>query len=122
MSGLLVWAGVAIAGALAAYGRYRADAAISRRARSAFPWGTFAVNGAGSFLAGIVAGAGLAGRAHDVAVIGVLASFTTFSTWMLETHRLAEDGRAPLAAANVAAGAGAGLLAALAGWAIGGMA
>jgi len=32
----------------------------------------------------------------------VIGSYTTFSTWMLESHRLAEDGRRWLLWANIA--------------------
>ncbi len=43
-----------------------------------------------------------------------LGSYTTFSTWMLETHRLAEDAKLPAALLNVlvslAVGVGAAAL------------
>lgn len=119
MSERLVWIGVALAGGLGAYGRYRVDAAITRRMTTNLPWGTFAVNISGALVAGLVAGTGLRGPARDLLVVGVLASFTTFSTWMLETQRLAEDGRTRPAVGNVVLGAGIGLVAACAGWSIG---
>jgi fluoride exporter len=48
-----------------------------------------------------------------------LGSYTTFSTWMLESHRLAEDGELGLAAANLVVSLLAGVAAAAAGWALG---
>ena len=43
-------------------------------------------------LLGVIAGAGAARRRPAPRGHGLLGSYTTFSTWMLETHRLAEDG------------------------------
>jgi CrcB protein len=48
-----------------------------------------------------------------------IGSYTTFSTWMLETHRPAEDGEARLAWLNLAAGLACGLAAILLGRALG---
>lgn len=47
--------------------------------------------------------------------IGFLGAYTTFSTIAFETMRLAEDGAHLLAAGNVVAGVGAGLVAVYAG-------
>lgn len=59
-------------------------------------------------------GAALRGDALELAGSALLGSYTTFSTWMLESHRLAEDAKLPLAAFNVAlsllAGVGAAVL------------
>jgi CrcB protein len=41
--------------------------------------------------------------------IGALGSFTTFSTWMFEAQRLAEDGEMRLAAINVVASLAVGV-------------
>jgi fluoride exporter len=115
----LTWAGVAVVGGLAALARFRLDAAVSRRIAGDFPWGTTVVNVLGALLAGVVAGTGLDGGDRVLIAVGALGSFSTFSTWMLETHRLAEDGRAGLAGVNVAAGMAAGLGAAALGWWLG---
>jgi CrcB protein len=40
---------------------------------------------------------------------GLLGAYTTFSTWMLESHRLGEDGRLRLGWANVLVSLGLGL-------------
>ena len=41
------------------------------------------------------------GDALRLAGTGLLGAYTTFSTWMLESHRLGEDGRAAPGLANV---------------------
>ena len=50
---------------------------------------------------GIVAGT-LDGDAYTLVGTGLLGAYTTFSTWMLESHRLGEDGRLPLGVVNFA--------------------
>jgi CrcB protein len=50
---------------------------------------------------------------------GLLGSFTTFSTWMLETERAAEEGDGGLAVVNVVGPLVCGLGAAGIGWALG---
>lgn len=122
MTGALVWAAVAGIGGLGALARFRLDGAIARRAGGDLPWGTWTVNVTGAFLAGLLAGFGAVGTTRTVLAVGALGSFTTFSTWILETQRLAEEGRGRLAAVNIALGLVSGLLAAAAGWGLGGLA
>ncbi len=100
---VLVWVGVALLGGLGAVLRFAVDGLVAERARSELPWGTFAVNVSGSFALGVLAGAELHGDALLLAGTAVLGSYTTFSTWMFESHRLGEDGELPLALLNVAA-------------------
>jgi CrcB protein len=114
----MVWVAVAVAGGAGAIARFALDGAVSQRI-GGFPWGTFAVNVSGSLLLGLVAGVALRGDALLVAGTATLGSYTTFSTWMLETHRLGGDGRRWAMAANVAASIVAGLAAAALGRAIG---
>ena len=52
-------------------------------------------------------------------VDGAVGSYTTFSTWMLETQRLAEEREVRAAAVNVIASLALGIAAAAAGKAIG---
>ena len=52
-------------------------------------------------------------------MIGFLGAYTTFSTWMLESWRLAETGAMVLAAANVAGSVVLGWRAVFAGIAVG---
>jgi len=73
----------------------------SRFDAAEFPLGTFAVNISGAFVLGILAGAGLRGDALLLAGTATLGAYTTFSTWMFETHRLGEDGSFALALLNV---------------------
>jgi fluoride exporter len=114
-----VWLGIALLGGAGALLRFRLDALVQRRVAGAFPLGTFAVNVSGSFALGVVTGLGVTGDALLLIGTGFLGSFTTFSTWMLETERLAEEGDGALAVANVAIALAAGVAAAGLGWAIG---
>src|SRR5439155_4055304 len=85
---MLVWIGVALLGGAGAVGRLVLDAAVSERAGDAFPWGTLVVNLSGAFALGLLAGADVAGDALLLAGTALLGSYTTFSTWMLESQRL----------------------------------
>jgi CrcB protein len=114
-----VWAGVVVLGGLGAIGRFLLDAIISGRAGSDFPFGTLAVNLSGAFLLGLLTGIALEGDALVLAGAATLGSYTTFSTWMLETHRLAEDGELALAAANAVLSLAVGVGAAALGRALG---
>jgi CrcB protein len=106
---MLLWVGVGLAGGAGALARFALDALVSERLGSGFPWGTLAVNVSGAFLLGLVAGATLHGDALTVVGTGALGSYTTFSTWMLETQRLGEDGQPWLLAVNIVISVAAGL-------------
>jgi CrcB protein len=110
-----VLAGIGLAGGVGAIARLLLDGSVSDAVGRAFPWGTLAVNVSGALALGVLVGAGVGGDALRLAGTGFLGGYTTFSTWMLETHRLAEDGRWRGAVANVAVSLGAGLLAVWAG-------
>ncbi len=73
----------------------------------------------GSFALGLLTGLGVGGDGLLLAGVAALGSFTTFSTWMLETERLAEDGEYGLGVANIVGSVALGLAAAGLGWAIG---
>ena len=89
-------------GGVGALLRFTLDGFVAERAAgSEFPWGTFAVNISGSFVLGVLAGASLHGDALRLAGTATLGSYTTFSTWMLEAHRLGEDGSLALAVLNI---------------------
>jgi CrcB protein len=82
-----------------------------------FPWGTLAVNVAGSFLLGaVVFSDRLPPRVRLALATGFLSSFTTYSTFAFQTATLAPA----LAGANVAANYGLGFGAALLGRRVGG--
>jgi CrcB protein len=92
----VIWLAVFVAGGLGAACRYVVDFAVSARVTGAFSWGTWTVNVSGSLLLGAVAGlaaqSGSAPRWRLVAAGGFCGAYTTFSTWMYETVRLAEEG------------------------------
>ncbi|GGM08354.1 putative fluoride ion transporter CrcB 2 [Streptomyces fumigatiscleroticus] len=115
MNWLLVVAG-AMAGAPL---RYLTDRAVQSRLGPALPWGTFAVNVAGSLVLGLLTGAAAAGAAGPRLQLllgtGLCGALTTYSTFSYETLRLAEKGAVRYAAVNVAASVAAGLGAAFAG-------
>jgi fluoride exporter len=114
-----VWAAVGCIGGAAAVARFLLDGAIGARLGGAFPWGTFTINVSGSIALGILVGAAVSGTAFVLAGTAALGSYTTFSTWMFETHRLGEDDdRMPLAA-NIVGSVAAGLAAAYLGLRLG---
>ena len=78
------------------------------------------VNIRGAFALGLVAGLALHGDALLLAGTSLLGSYTTFSTWMLETHRLAEEGSSWAALLNVLASLALGIAAVALGRTIGG--
>jgi CrcB protein len=117
---VLVVAGIGLLGGAGAIARFLLDGAVSRRTGGGFPWGTLAVNLSGAFALGVLAGAAVTGDALRLAGTGLLGAYTTFSTWMLESHRLGEDGRLRAGAVNVALSLAAGLLVAWAGKQLGG--
>jgi CrcB protein len=115
-----VWIAVAVLGSAGALGRFLLDRWISARTSSGLPVGTLAVNLSGALLLGFATGIALTGNALLLVGSATIGSYTTFSTWMLETHRLGEDGRGRDAAANVIASVALGLGAVALGRTIGG--
>ncbi len=113
------WLGVAALGAIGASARFLLDGAVGARTAGAFPAGTLVVNVSGSLLLGLLTGVALSGEALVLAGTATIGSYTTFSTWMLETHRLGEDADVRGAALNVVASLAAGVAAAAAGRAVG---
>ncbi|MGF1455682.1 MAG: fluoride efflux transporter CrcB [Alphaproteobacteria bacterium] len=117
----LLW--VALGGALGSVGRLLVTSAAARAFGSAFPWGTVAVNVAGSFAMGVMAvwvtrhwadGTGV----RLFLMTGLLGGFTTFSAFSLEAVLLLERGQSGTAFFYMAASVvlslgalGAGLMA-----------
>ncbi len=118
MTGVLAWIGVGAMGAAGAYARFSAAAAITARRPGAFPWGTFVVNLTGGFTLGVLTGLGVTGDALLVLGTGFLGGYTTFSTWMVETQRLGEDGEFALLLTYLLGSMAAGLVTTGAGWAL----
>lgn len=97
----LVLLGVGVLGGVGSAGRFLLDGAVSLRVAGGFPYGTLAVNASGCLALGVVAGAMLGPDSTRLIGEGLIGGYTTFSTWMLESHRLAEDGQAGRAALNL---------------------
>ena len=96
-----------------------APAEISEASSGPFPWGTLTVNVAGSLFLGFLLvwfQASLASaELRALVTIGVLGSFTTFSTFTYETGALLQDGEWTRAMLNVLASLVLGLVAVLLG-------
>jgi CrcB protein len=97
-----MWVAVGLLGGAGAVARFVIDGAVTRRDASAFPTGILAVNLSGTLLLGVLAGLALDADANRLLAGGLLGAYTTFSTWVYDSHRLAADGRRGLALANLA--------------------
>jgi fluoride exporter len=100
---------VAVGGGAGALGRYLCTRWIHARTGTAFPWGTLAVNVLGSFLP-LLATSEVAAPLRAFTTVGLLGSFTTFSTFASETVRLLEQKQKVRALIYVAASLLLGLL------------
>jgi CrcB protein len=116
---VLVWTSVVVIGGLGSVLRFVVDGAVGSRLGRDFPFGTLVVNISGAVILGLLAGLALGADAALLAGTGAVGSYTTFSTWMLETQRLAEEREVRAAAVNVIASLALGIAAAAAGKAIG---
>jgi fluoride exporter len=105
------WIAVGLLGGVAAAARFAIDAEIATRAHREFPLGIFAVNVSGALAIGVAAGAALHGAALTIVAGGGIGSYTTFSTWILDSHRLGVGGHADLAWLNVGLSLAAGFAA-----------
>jgi len=97
---------VATGGALGAVARYLTGVATLRLAGPGFPWGTLAVNIAGSFLMGVLVvwlAAKGGNRFSPLLMTGLLGGFTTFSAFSLDALTLWERGNAQMALIYVTA-------------------
>ena len=115
---------IGLGGFAGAVARYLLDGWVSDRTAGQFPFGTLTVNLIGSFLLGLlfaitVDRSVLPAELRAPLGVGFIGAFTTFSTLMLESWRLVEGGAAPLAALNLAGSVALGLMAVVAGLAIG---
>jgi fluoride exporter len=109
---------VALGAALGAPLRYLVDRFVQARHDSLFPWGTFAVNVAGSFILGVAAEA-LDGAWLAFVGTGFCGALTTYSTFGYETVRLVQERARLYALLNVLGSVLAGLLAAVVGALVG---
>lgn len=119
MTVLLIGAG----GFLGAIARYLVDLAVTSTVPGRFPVGILLVNVTGAFLLGLLSA--LTGRAllpetiRGPVFVGFIGAYTTFSTFMLDSWRLAENGWPVGALVNLVASVGLGLVAVVLGLAIG---
>jgi CrcB protein len=98
---LVVWCAAAVLGGIGALLRFGVDAIVSQRLARDFPYGTLVVNLSGAVVLGFTTGLALKGDEAVLIGSATVGAYTTFSTWMLETHRLAEEGEVARAFANV---------------------
>lgn len=105
---------IAVGGALGALGRYGTGSVAMRVSAGFFPWGTFAVNMIGAFLIGFLSALFerflIPPALRSMVLVGFLGSYTTFSTYMLESVRLLQDGEYGIALWNVLGGVVLGLV------------
>jgi len=114
----LLW--VLMGSALGGAARYAVSEAVARGLKERFPWGTLTVNVTGAACIGVYFGAQ---RAPDTLyalwVLGFLGSYTTVSTFALQSLLLGREGRWRAAAAYVLTSPLACLLAVALGFAVG---
>jgi fluoride exporter len=118
------WLLVVIGGGFGSLARYLTSTWMANRFGTTFPWGTFTVNLTGSFLIGLLATLAdergiISPQTRLLLVVGVLGGFTTFSSFSLETWRLAEQGELAPALLNVLGNVCLGLVAVVLGIAAG---
>lgn len=97
---------LAAAGAAGTLSRYALAGLIQQKTAFLFPLGTLFVNAAGCFLAGlcftIFQGKALfSSQTRIVLLIGFFGAFSTFSTFMLETGEMVQNGQFRMAFANI---------------------
>jgi CrcB protein len=99
---------ICLGGALGSGLRYVVSGGLAAWLGPEFPWGTLAVNVAGSLLIGVVQEVGLTTLllpegTRLFLTVGVLGGFTTYSSFGYETVRLVESGAWGRAGVNVLA-------------------
>jgi fluoride exporter len=104
---MLKWILIAFGGAFGSMLRYAVQGWVGQQiAGRSFPIGTIVVNITGCLIIGLLAGffdgPQLIREEYRIGLlVGVLGGYTTFSSFGLETFRLANDGQFWLALANV---------------------
>ncbi len=117
---VLVWIAVVALGGSGAVLRFLGDRLVGRLpGRTVLPCGTLAVNVTGSLALGLIGGLSAGPDVALLAGTAAVGSYTTFSTWMLETQRLVEERQVRAAVKNLLLGLILGVGAAALGVAIG---
>jgi fluoride exporter len=111
---------IGFGGAAGAVARFLVDNAVLDRFEGAFPLGIFVVNLTGAFALGLLAGlivdrGALPSELRNPLMVGFLGAYTTFSTLMLDSFRLFEDGLPALALVNIAGSTVLGVIAVVGG-------
>ncbi|UCE02843.1 MAG: fluoride efflux transporter CrcB [Candidatus Latescibacterota bacterium] len=120
MSSLLL---VGLGGFVGAILRYTVSGALQRHGGT-FPLGTLGVNVIGCLAIGVLMGLAqyrqlLAPELRLFLTLGLLGSFTTFSTFGYETFAMLRDSNYFVALSNVAANVVIGFVAVVVGWTLG---
>ena len=114
------WMWVGIGGAAGSILRFYFQSRIQVAFASAFPWGTLAVNLAGSAVIGMLAGLFdslvIPTPARLFLFVGILGGFTTFSAYSLENVNLLRLGQIRVLLVNVVLSNALGIGLALAGY------
>lgn len=99
---------VAVGGALGTVARYWLSGVIAHAVGQTFPWGTLAINVAGSFVIGFFGALTgpdgrllVSGTMRQFVMIGVCGGFTTFSAFSWQTLNLMNEGEWAAAGWNV---------------------
>lgn len=98
---VVLWVAVVLIGGCGSVLRFVVDGMVGSWLGRDFPYGTLAINTSGAAVLGLLAGLGLPESVALLAGIAAVGSYTTFSTWMLETQRLDEEREHRLAIANL---------------------
>ena len=115
---------IAVGGAAGAVARFVVDNAVLDRFGGSFPLGILVVNLSGAFVLGLLAAlivdrGVLPSDLRSPLMVGFLGAYTTFSTLMLDSWRLFEDGLPLLALANIAGSTVLGVVAVVGGLVVG---
>jgi len=96
---------IAIGGAMGAILRHAISGMTYKYLDGVFPWGTLSVNLIGAFAIGFLWGLSekiiISPDFRSFVFIGIIGSFTTFSTYSLETFNLFRDSEIKLALSNI---------------------
>jgi CrcB protein len=107
-----VWVAVVVIGGAGSVLRFYVDGIVTSAIGRDFPYGTLAVNLSGAALLGLITGLAVGSTAALLAGTAAVGSYTTFSTWMLETQRLTEERQHRKAVLNIVVSLVLGVLAA----------
>ncbi|MCH8499476.1 MAG: fluoride efflux transporter CrcB [Marinobacter sp.] len=99
-----------LGGALGGVLRYQISGLMARLLGEAFPWGTLTVNITGSLLIGLLASLVIAGTLPGgstavLLMVGLCGSYTTVSSFSLQTLTLWQQGHKTTAGINIAVSA-----------------